>query len=272
MVIEVIGGLVSGSLTLLADAAHMATDAAALGLALWAGWLARRQARDRLAYGYSRVPLLAAFVNALLLLPLCGWMMWEAYHRALDPVDILAVPMMAVAVIGLLVNIAAFRLLHRDADGNVNVRGAMLHVIGDMLGSAAAIIAAAVIWFTHWTLVDPLLSVLVALIVLRSAWGLLRETAQSLLGLAPSELTEERIRTAILNSTAPVQDVHHIHIWRTALGAPLIALHARLSADADEAVALDRIRRLLAEDFGISHATIQIERQDFTCTAAVAQA
>src|SRR5947207_2201880 len=181
MLVEAAGGVLAGSLALLADAGHMLTDAASLTLAWLAFRIARRPADWRRTYGFHRFQVLAAYSNGLALFFIAVAICYEAIHRVREPVEILAGPMLAVAVIGLLVNLAAFFVLHGAERGNLNVKGAMLHVLGDLLGSAAAIIAALVILATGWTPIDPLLSVLVAVLILRSAWVLVSASGHILL-------------------------------------------------------------------------------------------
>ena len=181
MVAEAIGGVIAGSLALIADAGHMLTDAAALGLA-WAAFRVGRWPQDaRRTYGYHRFQVLAAFVNALALVAIVGWIAIEAVRRLFDPVEIMGGLMLAIAALGLLVNLCAFAILRRGDHQNLNVQGALLHVLGDLLGSIAAIVGALVILWTGWTPIDPLLSLLVAGLILRSAWRLLRKSAHILL-------------------------------------------------------------------------------------------
>ncbi len=184
--VEVAGGLISGSLALLADAGHMVTDFAALAMAWVAFRIARRPATPDYTYGYDRVPILVAFLNGLTLFAVAGWIVWEAVERLAEPGEVLAGPMLWVALAGLAVNLLVFWIL-MGADGeNLNIRGAMLHVLGDLLGSAAAIAAALIIMATGWVAADPILSVLVALLILRSAHGLVRDSGRVLMQGAPA--------------------------------------------------------------------------------------
>ena len=259
MVAEVIGGVIAGSLALLADAGHMLTDTAALALA-WAAFRVGHWPHDaRRTYGYHRFQVLAAFVNSLALIAIAGWIVIEAVRRLLAPVEVLGGLMLVIALLGLLVNLVAFALLRRGDPENLNLQGAMLHVIGDLLGSVAAILAALVIVWTGWTPIDPLLSVLVAALILRSAWLLLRCSAHILLEGAPDWLEIDDLRTAVTSAMPAIQDIHHVHAWMLTTERSLITLHAEVAPGTDHQAVLRTIRTVLHERFGISHATIQIE-------------
>jgi cobalt-zinc-cadmium efflux system protein len=259
MLAEVVGGIVAGSLALIADAGHMLTDAASLALA-WAAFQVGRWPQDaRRTYGYHRFQVLAAFVNGLTLVAIVGWIAIEALRRLFAPVEVLGGLMLAVALLGLLVNLAAFEILRRGDRDNLNVRGAALHVLGDLLGSAAAIVGALVILRTGWTPIDPLLSLLVALLILRSAWGLLRRSAHILLEGAPDWLDVAELRTAVIATLPAIRDIHHVHVWMLTTERPLITLHAEVAPGADHEQALSAIQGVLHDRFGIGHATIQIE-------------
>lgn len=260
LVVEIVGGLLSSSLALLADAGHMLTDTAALGLA----WVAFRVARNppdaRRSYGYHRFPVLAAFLNGATLVAIVGWIIFEAVQRLTQPVEIVGGLMLAVAVFGLLVNIIAFLILHGGNRENLNMRAAALHVLGDLLGSAAAIVAAVVIVATGWTPIDPLLSIVVAVLILQSAWRLLRQSGHILLEGTPEEIDVAQLRTAVAASVPEVDEVHHVHAWSLTSGRPVVTLHANVSDAADQEQVLRDIRNVLQERFGVAHATIQIER------------
>ena len=203
--------------------------------------------------------MLAAFTNALALIGIALWIFVEAIRRLADPVDILAVPMLAIAVLGLLVNVIAFSVLHGGDRNNVNLNAAMLHVLGDLLGSAAAIVAALVILGWGWTQIDPILSMLVALIVLRGALRLVRRTGHILLEGSPDDFDIDALRTALVEEIEEVTDIHHVHAWSLTQERPLVTLHDVVRADADYASVLIRLRTLLTERFGVDHATIQLE-------------
>jgi len=259
MIAEVAGGLISGSLALIADAGHMLTDAAALGLA-WLGFrIARRAPDDRRSFGYARFEVLAGLANAVTLLGVVAWIAYEAVQRLHEPQPVLAGPMLAVAALGLLVNVGVFTMLMRADREHINIRGALVHVAGDLLGSVAAIIAAVVIYITGWTPIDPLLSLLVGLLILRSAWALLRHSLHILLEGAPDHVDVDELRRDLAATAAGVVDVHHVHVWSLTSGRSLATLHVQLAPGADSHRALQDTKSRLAERFGIAHATVQVE-------------
>ncbi len=264
MLVEVVGGVISGSLALLADAAHMLVDTAALLFAWIAFWLSRRPADKVHTYGFHRFPVLAAFTNGITLIFIIGWIFIEAVGRFFNPVEVLAGPMLVVAVVGLVVNLVAFMLLHGADRDNLNVRGALLHVLGDMLGSAAAVVAALIIMITGWLPVDPLLSVLVGLLVLRSAWFLLKDSAHVLLEGVPEKLDVREIGRDLVSYIPVVEDVHHVHAWSLSQERSLLTLHARVVKGASPDQAIAQIRLRLAERFAIGHVTVQIELEGCT--------
>ncbi|MEA2935517.1 MAG: cobalt-zinc-cadmium efflux system protein [Variibacter sp.] len=258
MVVEVVGALVSGSLALLADAGHMATDFAALVLAYAGMRFGRRPADAKRTYGYRRLEVLAAFVNGIALLALTIWIAVEAIRRLAYPVEVLSGPMMAVAVAGLLVNLAAFAILRRDASENINLSGALIHVLGDLLGSVATIAAAAVIWLTGWFAIDPILSIFVALLIVRSAWVVVHRSGHILLEGTPPEL-DLAVMTANLAETPGVKSASHVHVWSLTSGESVATLHLCLRDGADAATVLRAVRLRLKDEFGIGHSTIEID-------------
>jgi len=259
MIIEVIGGMMSGSLALLADAGHMLTDTASLAMA----WLAARTARrpaDRLrTYGYHRIQILAALINGLGFMVLVVWITIEAVQRLMQPVEVLGGMMMVVAAIGLVVNIGAFVMLHGGASHDLNLRGALVHVLGDLLGSVAAIVAAAVIMVSGWMPIDPLLSILVALLILRSAWYVVRHSTHILLEGTPEDVDVELLRTTLTEEVPAVRDIHHIHVWSLTPERPLLTMHVTVAEAADVSSVLSQLKDILSERFGIQHSTIQVE-------------
>ena len=259
MLAEVIGGLLTGSLALLADAAHMLTDFAALLLAWGAFRLSRRPATSKRSYGYDRMQILAAFANGVTLSILVVWIVCEAVMRLFDPNEIQATGMAVIAVLGLLVNIVAFAVLHGADTNNLNIRGALAHVMGDLLGSVAAIIAAGVIWWTGWTPIDPLLSLLIAGLIGVSAWRLVRDAGRVLLEAAPDHIDPEALRTDLMASTPGVLDIHHVHVWSLTPDRPMATLHARIEPEADVAQIVRRLKARLAEQYKLTHATIEVE-------------
>ena len=264
MVVEVIGGIISGSLALLADAAHMFVDTISLLFAWIAFILSRRPADHARTYGYHRFPVLVAYTNGVFLVIVVAWIFFEAVDRILNPAPILAGPMLVVAVLGLLVNIAAFAVLHGADRQNLNVRGALLHVLGDMLGSAAAVSAAIVIMTSGWTPIDPLFSVFVGFIVLRSAWFLLKDAAHVLLEGVPGQLDVREIGNDLVSNLDFVEDVHHVHAWSLSQEHSLLTLHARILENANPDSAIAAIQSRLASQFDISHVTVQIELEGCT--------
>ncbi len=259
MVVEFAGGILSGSLALIADASHMMTDAVALALAASAHWLSMRPADGQLHFGYRRFQVLAAFVNGIALVVLMVWIVWEAIRRSINPVEVSWQPMLIIAVLGLIANVIAFKLLHGSASQNINVRGAMLHVIGDLLGSIAAVIAAVVIALSGWTRIDPLLSILVAALIGFSAYRLLRETAHILLEGAPPGIDADEVARELTAVSGDIEDVHSVQLWQLTPEHPQATLHVRLRSGATGEVTLGLVKARLAQRFGIRESTIQIE-------------
>ena len=259
MIAEIVGGLISGSLALIADAVHMLTDTVALAFAWAAFRIARRPATWRHSYGFDRVQVLAAFVNGASLFLIAGWIVFEAAQRYGQPVPILAGPMLVIAVLGLLVNMLVFFTLTTGDRDNLNIRGAILHVMGDMLGSVAAIVAALVILWTGWLPIDPILSVVVAILVLRSAWMVAKDAVHILLEGAPASLEPEAIRADLIEAVEGVREVDHIHAWSISQERPMITLNAHLSDGAAAAETVAAIKRRLQERFGVGHATVEVD-------------
>lgn len=261
MVIEAVGGVISGSLALIADAGHMLTDTGALFLAFIATRLAKRPADGARSYGYARAEILAAFTNGLVMIGVVAWILFEAVSRILSPSPVMGLPMLVIAVAGLLINIAAFKLLH-GGEQTLNMRGAMVHVLGDMLGSVAAIIAALIIMGTGYTIADPVLSVVVALLILRSAVAIVRESAHILMEGTPEGAEGERIAEDLIAHVEGLSDVHHVHVWSLGSNRAIATLHARLAPGTEPSAALGAIKLRLHEQFGIGHATVQIEEEN----------
>lgn len=261
MVIEVIGGVISGSLALLADAGHMLTDAAALLFALLAVQFAHRPPNARHTFGWLRLTTLAAFVNAIALVVITLLIVWEAVQRFRDPQPIAGGTMMLIAIAGLVANILAFWILHRgSSEKNLNVRAAALHVLGDLLGSVGAILAALIIMGTGWTPIDPILSVLVSCLVLRSAWRLLKESVNELLEGAPTSLNIGELKRNLCRSIPEVRNVHHVHVWLVG-EKPIMTMHVQVIHAHDHDALLKRIQHFLMHHYEIAHSTIQMEYQ-----------
>ncbi|REF73415.1 cation diffusion facilitator family transporter [Paracoccus versutus] len=259
MLVEAIGGLLSGSLALLADAGHMLTDAIALGLAYAAFRLGRRAADSKRSFGYARFEVIAGLINALTLFGIVGFILYEAIARLREPQPVLAGWMFVVAVIGMLVNLFVLWFLTRGDTGHVNVKGAVLHVMGDLLGSVGAIAAAVVIWFTGWTPIDPVLSVFVSLLILRSAWSLLKNTLHILLEGAPDDAGAERIAAHLKANVDGIEDVGHVHVWQITSGRALATLKIRPTAGADLMALTTQAEQILRSEFDIEHPTVGID-------------
>jgi cobalt-zinc-cadmium efflux system protein len=259
MIAEALGGWITGSLALVADAGHMLTDSIALWLAWYAFRLGDRPATKRMSYGFGRVKTLVAYTNGITIFAVAVWICYEAVVRFMAPPPVLAGPMLVVAVAGLLVNIAGFAVLHGGDRTSLNMRGALLHVMGDMLGSAAAIAAALVILATGWTPIDPILSVLVAVLILSTAWRLMKEAAHVLLEGAPAHLDRDEIVADLESSITGVREVHHVHVWSIDGSSSMATLHARLAEGTSPQGAVAAIKARLATRHGISHATVEPE-------------
>ena len=259
MVVEVVGGIISGSLALLADAAHMLTDSLALALAVSAQFLASRPPDKLLHFGYRRAQVLAAFVNGIFLAFLLFWIVSEAVQRFVNPVEVNAPLMFGVAVAGLVANIVAFFILHRRNERDLNMRGALLHVVGDLLGSVAAIVAAIVISLTGWLQIDPILSILVAVLIGVSAIRLVRETGFILLEGAPQSINVGELAAGVIEASPLIKGVHDIRISQITPDQPRLTMHACVDDAADAASALEAAKAFLDEKYEIRNSTIQIE-------------
>jgi cobalt-zinc-cadmium efflux system protein len=258
MVVEFVGGILSGSLALLADAVHMFTDSVALGLALSAHWLSAQRADTRRHFGYHRAQVLAAFVNGLFLAGLLVWIVIEAIGRLGRPEVFIHWPtMLGVAIVGLAANAVALAILHGEHAGNLNVRGAMLHVVADLLGSVAAVAAAIVIWLTGWMPIDALLSILVAALIAASAFRLLKESAHILLEGAPRGLQVKALIEGVEKAT-PGLDITELQVWQLTPDHARLTMKARVAKPADLEGALDSIKTYLADRHGITESTIEI--------------
>jgi cobalt-zinc-cadmium efflux system protein len=261
MLVEIVGGTIAGSLALLADAGHMLTDFASLSLA-WLGFrLARRPADWRRTYGFDRFSVLVAFINGIALFAIAAWIVVEAIQRLREPSIVLGGLMLWIALAGLIVNIVAFWILSHGDKENLNLKAATLHVIGDLLGSIAAVAASIVILTTGWMPIDALLSIVVALIILRSAWHVVGEAGHILLEGAPPGLDIEKL-TNDLCAISYVVDIHHVHAWSIRQERPMVTLHADIEPGTDSIVAVREIKQLLSQQFDIAHATVEVEYGD----------
>jgi cobalt-zinc-cadmium efflux system protein len=262
MVVEFVGGTLARSLALIADAGHMLTDAAALALAWAATRIAARPADPRRSFGYQRLRVLATFVNGCALLFIVAWIAIEALRRLLQPVPVDATTILWIGGAGLAVNLIVFGMLRRGDTHDMNVAAATLHVVGDLLGSVAAVVAALVILWTGWMPIDPLLSLLVSALIVRSALALVRRSSHILMEGSPDWLDLAELRSTLEQHIPQIRDVHHVHAWLVGPRDTLLTMHASVSVAADHAVVLRDAKALLAERFGITHTTIQIEVED----------
>ena len=259
LVAEVVGGVVSNSLALLADAGHMLTDVGALAFSLFVAWLARQPATPRRTYGYLRFEILAALLNGAGLLAVSAAIIWEAVGRVRNPPPVETGVMLVVATGGLIVNIVAARLLHGSATHSLNVRGAYLHVMSDLLGSVAAIAAALLMRYFGWALADPIASILMTALIIRGAWKLVRESVDILLESTPAHIDVGEVRRA-LESVADVHSVHDLHVWTLTSGVVAMSAHALVHDAARNQRSLEAMTAQAAA-LGIRHTTIQIENR-----------
>lgn len=258
MIAEAVGGVVTGSLALLADAGHMLSDSFSLFLALFAVSIAARPATAKRTFGYKRAEILAALVNGVLLVLVSLWVVYEAIGRLDDPVEVMGGGMMAIAVLGLIINVVAFLVLWKGGGESLNVRAALRHVLGDLLGSVGVIIAAGVILVTGWEPIDPIVSILISILIVASAWSVLKESVDVLLEAAPKGIDTQEVGMAMAGVDG-VEQVHDLHIWQITSGFPSLSAHVLVGADLD----CHRIRleldSLLKEQFEIEHSTLQLE-------------
>ncbi len=258
MIIEFAGGLLANSLALIADSAHMLTDVGALGLSLFVLWFSRRPASTNKTYGYLRLEILAALLNGSILILLSIVIFWEAYQRVRAPEPIQGPLMLGVAVAGLLVNIIAAFTLHGSAEHNLNVRGAYLHVLGDLLGSVGAIAAALVIMTTGWMPADAFISAFVGLLILVASWKLVRESVDVLLEAVPRHIEMGTVRKAICGIPG-VDEVHDLHVWTLTSGFLAMSGHAVVRNPENNQRVLRDITECMRQNFGITHVTVQLE-------------
>jgi len=222
--------------------------------------MSTRPADHKRSYGYARFQILAAFVNGLSLFAIVAWILFEAVQRLITPTEVIGQTMLLVATLGLFVNIASFALLHGGDQQNLNMRGAALHVASDLLGSVAAIIAALVILSTGWTPIDPLLSLVVAMLIVRSAWHLVRRSAHILLEGAPEGLDTAEIRERLIDDIPAVCDIHHVHIWGLTTEHRMLTMHVAIDDESADATAIaKRVKSILRDEFAIEHSTVELE-------------
>lgn len=261
---EIVGGFWTGSLALLADAGHMASDMASLMISLFAMWMTRRRPSQQQTFGFYRAEILAALTNGSLLFLVAGGILHEAWERFQSPQPIIAGPMLWIAIGGLLVNLISLGVLHGGRDENLNMRGAWLHVLGDTLGSVTVIAAAWLIWQFGWNWADPVASVLACLLILYSAWHLVNDAAAILMEHAPRDVDVEEVRRQLL-SVPHVVDVHCLHIWTISSELRAISAHVVFSTLVPDRQQLLELQTLLRQSFDLKHITLQLEE---TATAA----
>ena len=263
MVIEVVGGLLTGSLALLADAGHMLTDVAALGLSAFAMWMAGRPSTPEKSYGYHRAEILAAVTNAVVLLLLAVWILYEAYRRAFEPPHVHGVPMLLIGLVGLAVNVASMKLLVDESASSLNVRSAYLEVLSDAISSFGVILGGGIIWMTSWVLIDPLLSAGISIFIVWRTWGLLSQAVHVLMEGVPTHLNAKEVGQAMVGVPG-VKGIHDLHIWTITSGLDALSSHVVVSVGEDRDEVLERLQSLLRDRFGIDHVTLQIveERSD----------
>jgi cobalt-zinc-cadmium efflux system protein len=261
MVAELLGGLYTNSLALLADAGHMLSDVAALTLSYFAILFSTRRATSKKTYGYFRTEILAAFINGVALVGIALFIIYEAYTRIQSPPEVKAPLMIIIAVGGLLVNLTGAFLLHNESKENLNVRGAFLHIIGDLLGSVGAIIAGILIFYWNFRLADPIISIVIALLVLYSSINLINEAVHILMEGVPLHINVDEIREAILE-IPDIKDVHDLHVWSIASNKVALSVHV-VTDFIDNKKVLCAINHMLEKKFNILHSTVQIEPEDF---------
>jgi cobalt-zinc-cadmium efflux system protein len=259
-VVEVIGGILSNSIALLADAGHMLTDVAALGLALFVAWFSRQPSSPQKTFGYLRWEILAAFVNGATLLLISAWILWEAVIRLRAPEAVSGGLMLVVAVSGLVVNIIAARILVRSSSHNLNARGAYLHVLGDLLASVGTVAAAIAIRYTGWLVADPIASILTTVLIMRGAWQLVRESVDILLESTPAHIPMPAVRGQ-LEAIPGIESVHDVHVWAVTPAVVAMSAHCIVREQGQHQHVLEHIHDAMRL-FGIEHVTIQLERDE----------
>lgn len=261
MILEFVGGLLTNSLALLSDSAHMLSDTAAIALSLAAFWFAARPPSANKSYGYYRFEILAALFNGLTLFVMAGFIVFEAYERFIDPPEVAGGTMMVIALVGLAANlISAWSLMRKsDIKGNINVRSAYLHILGDALGSVGAILAGLLMLLFDWYIADPIISVIVTLLILRSAWQVVNHTIHILMEGTPAAIDAREVEETLL-AIRGVKDLHDLHIWTITSGLDSLSCHLIIEDDQDCQVVLQEAIRRIEERFRIQHTTIQIEK------------
>jgi len=258
MVAEVVGGLLAGSLALLADAGHMLSDSLSLALALLAAWAAQRPATSQRTFGYKRAEILAALFNGVTLVAISIWIFVEAGRRFGDPPEVEAGLMLAVAALGLVLNVAGAVILSRGAHDNLNVSAALRHVLADLIGSVGVVVAALVVLATGWRYADPVVGMVIGVLVLGSSWTILRDSTRILLEATPRGLDAGHVGRR-MRAVQGIVEVHELHVWTITSGFPALAAHVLVAPDDDCHARRRELERMLARDFGITHTTLQVD-------------
>lgn len=263
MIMEFVGGLITNSLALLSDAGHMLSDSSSLLLSLIAFWFAGKPPSPSKTYGYYRFEILAAFFNGLTLFFMAGWIVYEAYERIVEPPTVSSGTMILIAFIGLVANIvSAFFLMKKgNVEGNINIKSAYLHVIGDALGSVGAVIAGILMWFFEWYIADPIISIIVAMLILKSAWSVLKSSIHILMEGVPITIDQKEVKETLL-SIEGVRDIHDLHIWTITSGLDSLTCHLLIEDNQDEQHILQQAIQLIESKFSITHTTLQVEKSD----------
>jgi cobalt-zinc-cadmium efflux system protein len=259
-VVELIGGILTNSLALLSDAGHMFSDISALGLSLFAFQISRRPATTKKTYGFHRMEILAALVNGLTLWLIVGVIFHEAYQRFYSPPQVESLGMLVIAAIGLAVNVATGLILYGSHRESLNVRGAFLHVLGDAIASVGAIVAALIMLTTGWYLADPLISILIAGLILYTSWGVIKESVDILMQSVPAGISLSEVQGAMENVKG-VLKVHDLHIWTVTSGVFTLSAHAVVNGERDHREVLSETEKTLSKNFNIRHTTIQLETE-----------
>jgi len=257
LIIEVIGGLLTGSLALLADAGHMLTDVGGLAISLFVMWFSQRPPTPQKSYGYYRVEILGALVNAVILIFISLYILYEAYRRFIEPPEVSALPMMGVAIIGLIVNLVGIRLLHAGSKESINIKGAYLEVLSDLLSSVGVVLAALMMLTTGWKLADPLISAGIGLFILPRTWSLLKQAVNVLLEAVPEHIGLGEVGRAMV-AVEGVEEVHDLHVWTLTSGKYALSAHVTISKLQDWSGIQHSLEALLAGRFQITHTTLQV--------------
>ena len=263
VVVELFGAYISNSLALFGDAMHLLTDAFALCIALFGFWISRMQPTETYSYGYMRSEVIAAFFNALLWFIIFAYIVYEAVYRIVNVEIVDPMTMLPIAIVGLIINLIIFKILHSNHDhDNINMRGAILHVLMDILGSIGAIIGGLIIYFTGWMYADPIVSVLLASLILRSGWKLLEDCIRIMMMGKPNGIEVDEVEKAILRNIEDVKEIHHVHIWELASGQPALTAHVVMIDGGNCNDTIWNTKRILIDQFNIIHSTIQVEHNE----------